>query len=353
MTTNSNPAEKRRSCLGCLGRGLIGLLLILVALIVVGVIYQSVASARDMKKYPPPGELYDVGEYRLHLYCTGEGDLTVILEAGAGSPGLIWTFVQKEIEKSTRVCSYDRAGFGWSDPAPGPLSPQQVASDLHALLGTANVPGPYVLVGHSAGGVYVRAFASQYSTEVVGMVLVDSSHEDQNVRFPPEYQELNKTQSSMLTFCRIASPVGGMRLSHIFDVMTAGYPMDPETGAAILSTLYRTRYCWVSAEEIEALSTPLSQPDPGSLGNLPLIVLTADTSEEEMLAQIPPYLQSVVGPDIVTKVFQVNREMQKELVGLSSRGSQVLVQNTGHNIHLDQPEVVIDAIREVLEQVRR
>lgn len=353
MNTKIKSTEKRGGCLGCLGRGLIGLLIVLIVLMVAGVIYQSSASASDLKKYPPPGQLYNVGEYRLHLYCTGEGSPTVILEAGAGSPGLIWMYVQPEIAKHTRVCSYDRAGFGWSDSASGPLSPQQIASDLHALLEAAGVQSPYILVGHSAGGVYVRAFTNQYPSEVVGMVLVDSTHEEQNVRFPPEYQELNKTQNAMFGFCRFVSPFGGMRVTRFFDMATTAYNMDSETGQIFLSTMYRTKYCRAVAEEVEALSTTISQAGtPGSLGDMPLIVLTADTSEEEMQAQIPAYLKSVVRPEVIRKVFEVSRVMQQELVGLSNRGRQIMIPNTGHMIHLDQPQVVIDAIQSVMEQVR-
>ena len=347
------PARKRRGCLGCLGRGAIGLLAFLVIAMAAGAIYQAAASASDLKKYPAPGEMYDVGKYRLHLHCTGEGSPTVILEAGAGSPGLTWTLVQDEIAKTTRVCSYDRAGYGWSDLAPDPLSPTQIASDLHTLLETAGVPGPYILVGHSAGGIYVRAYASQYPSEVAGMVLVDASQEGQNAAYPPEYQELNNVQNSMLTFCRLASPFGVMRLSRMFDAFTAGAAMDPKIERAIHSTLYRTSFCRTDVYETEALAALPSQPDtPGSLGDLPLIVLTADTSEEEMQAQIPAYLQSAIGPDVIIKVFQVNRDMQQSLVGLSTQGRQVMVPNSGHMIQLEQPGVVIDAIREILSQVR-
>ena len=147
------PAPKRRGCLGCLGRGAIGLVAILAIAIVAGAIYQSASSASDSKNYPPPGQLYDVGDNKLHLYCTGEGSPTVILEAGAGSPSLAWFLVQEKVAEFTRVCSYDRAGFGWSEPASGLLSTHQVAANLHGLLEAAGVPGPYVLVGHSAGGV--------------------------------------------------------------------------------------------------------------------------------------------------------------------------------------------------------
>jgi pimeloyl-ACP methyl ester carboxylesterase len=347
------PAHKRRGCLGCLGRGAIGLLVFLVIVLAAGAIYQAAASASGLKKYPATGKLYDIGDYSLHLTCTGTDSPTVVLEAGSGTPGLTWAPVQDEVERSTRVCSYDRAGYGYSESAAGPLSPQQVTSDLHALLKAANVPGPYILVGHSAGGVYVRAYASQYPTEVVGMVLVDSSHEGENLILPPEWVKLNKTQNTMMAACRAMSPFGLMRLSHMFDAVIAGVTMDPQVGAAYLAATYQTRFCRVSAEEVEALANTSYQPDtPGALGDMPLIVLTADTSEEQLQAQVPGYLKSTVGPEVVAKVFQTNREMQHSLVDLSSRGRQIMVPNSGHMIQLEQPGVVVDAIREVLGKVR-
>jgi pimeloyl-ACP methyl ester carboxylesterase len=346
------PAHKRRGCLGCLGRGAILLVGLLVVILVAGAIYQAAAGASDLKNYPTTGKLYDIGDYSLHLDCTGEGSPTVVLEAGSGSPGLVWTPVQREIEKSMRVCSYDRAGYGYSESAAGPLSPLQVASDLRALLKAANVPGPYILVGHSAGGVYVRAFASQYPSEVVGMVLVDSSHEGENLILPPEWVKINKTQNTMIAIGRAMSPFGLMRLSHMFDAVIAGVTMDPQVGAAYLAATYQTRFCRSMAEEVEALANTPYQPDtPGALGDMPLIVLTADTPQELLEAQIPGYLKSTVGPEVVAKVFQANREMQQSLVGLSSQGRQIMVPNSGHMIQLEQPGVVIDAIREVLEQV--
>ena len=347
------PARKRRSCLGCLGRGAILLAGLLVVLLMAGAIFQAVTSASDLKKYPATGKLYDIGEYSLHLTCTGEGSPTVMLEAGSSTPGLTWAPVQNEIEKSTRVCSYDRAGYGYSESAKGPLAPQQVASDLHALLKAAEVPGPYIMVGHSAGGVYVRTYASQYPSEVVGMVLVDSSHEGENLILPPEWVKLNRTQNTMMAACRVMSPFGLMRLSHMFDAVIAGVTMDRQVGEAYLAATYQTRFCRVSAEEIAALAATLYQPDtPGSLGDMPLIVLTADTSQAQLEAQIPGYLKSTVGPEMVAKVFQANREMQQSLVGLSSQGRQVMVPNSGHMIQLEKPEVVIDAIRDVLGLVR-
>jgi len=294
-----------------------------------------------------------VGSYRLHLYCAGEGSPTVILEAGAASSSLMWYFVQKDVAGFTRVCSYDRAGFGWSDPASGPLSPEQVAVDLHTLLKAAGVPGFYVLVGHSAGGVYARAYTSQYPSEVVGLVLVDSSHEGQNVRFPREYTELSKTQDYMTGFCQLVSPFGGMRVAKVWNAMTSEFQISADVGEAVLSTMYRTAFCRAMADEMEALSVSLGQPDiPGSLGDLPLIVLTAGITADDMYAQIPEAMRSMVGREVIARVYEATREMQQDLVGLSTQGRQVIAEASGHYIQLDQPDLVIDAIREIVEQVR-
>ena len=142
---------------------------------IIGAVYQSLATSRDRELYPPPGQLVDVGGYRLHVYCIGEGSPTVVLEAGSGGKGVIaWSLVQERMAITTRVCSYDRAGLGWSDPDPTdqPRPSLRVAQSLYTLLHNAGIDGPYVLVGHSSGGLHVRSFASQYPEEVVGMVLL-------------------------------------------------------------------------------------------------------------------------------------------------------------------------------------
>jgi pimeloyl-ACP methyl ester carboxylesterase len=124
----------------------------------------------------PPGQLVDLGGRKLHIHCTGSGPPTVILEAGASSFSIDWSLVQPDIARTSRVCSYDRARLGWSDPGPAETAVNFV-QDLHRLLAAANEKGPYVLVGASMGGIYVRLFQMQHPEEVVGMVLVDPTHE--------------------------------------------------------------------------------------------------------------------------------------------------------------------------------
>jgi pimeloyl-ACP methyl ester carboxylesterase len=172
----------RRRLRSWIRRGVLGLVIGLVALAVIGVIYQAFATQIYRRIYPPPGELVDVGGHSLHLNCVGEGSPTVILESGLGAMSVDWANIQPEVSDTTRVCAYDRAGTGWSEPGPGPGDPQQIAAELHTLLANAGIDGPYVLVGHSFGGLYVRMYAYQYPNEVEGMVLVDSSHPEQSRR---------------------------------------------------------------------------------------------------------------------------------------------------------------------------
>ncbi len=152
-------------------------LIISVAVIVAALaIYQFSMTEWDSHRYPPPGKLVDIGGLRLHINCTGAGSPTVILEAGPNDSSLIWRLVQPQISQFTRVCSYDRAGFGWSDGPNEPRSSSNMAKELDRLLTRASVPGPYILVGHDFGTLDLRVFTAQHRQQVAGMVFVDSVH---------------------------------------------------------------------------------------------------------------------------------------------------------------------------------
>src|SRR5215207_5464093 len=156
----------------------------------VGGVYETAATAQDQRGNPMPGASYDVGGHRLHLNCTGAGSPTVVLENGLGETSPLWSRISSTVGRTTRVCAYDRAGQGWSDDAPQPQDGRRIAADLHTLLDRAQESGPYVLVGHSAGGTYAMTYAAQYPTDVVGMVLLDSASPDQFTAlpdFPGEY----------------------------------------------------------------------------------------------------------------------------------------------------------------------
>ena len=145
---------------------------VLLIAIVVGIVYEQVGQRQDRKRLPQIGRSVDIGGRSLNIYCSGEGSPTVILDSGGGNPGYAWAHIQPEIAKFTRACWYDRAGEGWSDPGPFPRTSAAIAKDLHELLQRAGVPPPYVLVGHSFGGLNARVYNGLYPNEVASMVLV-------------------------------------------------------------------------------------------------------------------------------------------------------------------------------------
>lgn len=356
MSSDNIPVEKKRKGAGCLrwlGWVALGALILLLVLIVMGAIYQSVASAKDAKLYKPLDQMVDVDGLQLRLDCRGSGSPTVVFEAGASMYSMAWARIQDDVAKFARVCSYDRAGLGWSDSLGKALSPQQVAEMLHALLEKGGEKPPYLMVGHSLGGIYVRAFEESYPDDVVGMVLVDSSHENQNQLFPPEFLKLNTMQDVGFKACQVMAPIGLARAVKMMDSFTVSYPMTEEEKGPLLAAMYRTPYCGTSAKEMAMFNAYASQSkELTRLGDMPLIVLSSGADAQEKYDELPPYFQSQVTLDVMKQEVDAWAAMQEELAGLSTRGKRIIVES-GHNIQLDSPQVVLDAIREVFDQVTR
>lgn len=303
----------------------------------------------------PPGALVDLGGQRLHLYCTGHGSPTVLLESGSGDFAVVWALVQPGIATFTRVCSYDRGGYAWSDPGTRPRTYWQLALELHTAVEQLRLPHPYVLVGQSYGGLVVRGFAERYRSQIAGMVLVDAVHEDQRIviggqpvrirdwakgrPYPTPYIALD---TSLLRAMRDSTSVG------------VSEPLDPELRQlpgkaqriwqwAASQPVYRAS----SAAEMDWSPEELARmheqrlANRVTLGDLPLVVLvrsaggypdgmqiSADSLERERLA------------------------LQADLAKLSRKGRLVIAQHAGHNIHLDDPALVIASVREVVDSAR-
>jgi pimeloyl-ACP methyl ester carboxylesterase len=315
-----------------LNRAVRVLLTLLIAVLVVGGLYENISETRERRFHPMPGQLVDIGSFKMHIYCAGEGSPAVILDAGMGDSFISWHKVQPEIAKFTRVCSYDRAGVGYSDSSPRPSTSKDFAQELHTLLHNAGVPQPYILVGHSMGGFDVRLYASLYRNEVAGMVLVDSSHPEQQKRLPPELKDLDATWLREQEFFEFTMPFGIPRL--------LGFCGNDAAIRAVDCNFHSVRE---SVAELKAISESAAQTaTTGSLRDIPLVVLSHD----------PDTPQPDLPEDLVKPANDAWQQMQEELVHLSSKGKQVIAKNSGHYIQLDRPDLVIKAVRSVVDQAR-
>jgi pimeloyl-ACP methyl ester carboxylesterase len=221
------PRRSKRGCLFLIRRGLMWFGIILVALVILGVVYQAVATELDKRNYAPRGQLYTINGHQMHLVCKGEGSPAVILQAGASAESLWWYRVQNQLAEHTKVCAFDRPGMGWSEPVDGPRDPLTINAELHALLEQAGVPAPYVVVGHSFGSIMTRIFAEQYPEEVAGIVLVDSQ-----LVTPKHFasqSEVDQNQSywnGVRVLFSALTRLGLIRLSGNGEFQNYGYPPD-------------------------------------------------------------------------------------------------------------------------------
>ena len=275
----------------------------------------------------PPGQLYDIGGYRLHMLCQGEGEPAVILDSGIGGFSLEWIPVQRLISEKVKICAYDRAGYGWSDVGPSPRNTEHEVEELHHLLEVAGISPPYVLAGHSFGGYNVQYFAKIYPKETAGLVLVDSSHPQQADRLPELPVRRERSESSeMVTFF-----YGQDTFQY--------YPEDVRYKLIRILSL-RKNYNTIRRESINFATSGKEVERAGSIPDIPLIVITRG----KRVWPRNPY-----GNMLEYTWF----EMQKELARLTPTGRQVIATQSDHLIHLEQPDVVASAILTVVDEARQ
>jgi pimeloyl-ACP methyl ester carboxylesterase len=304
-----------------------GVMLSAVGLVLAGAVLESMTESADVRAYPPPGQMVDVGGYRLHINCTGAGSPTVVIEAGWGDWSLGWSRVQPEVARTTRVCSYDRAGTGYSEAGPLPRDAAQFAKELHTLLGQAGIPGPYVLVGHSLGGLPVRVFTHNYPGEVAGIVLVDSMSPGQATGPPAAATLPMGSQPGAPSLPSLLARVGLVRLL-VGPGSGQGLAPEVKRAYAAFSVTPRAMQAW--SDEGKGIAASLAQANAvKSLGAVPLIVLSRG------LDQRPDWQRGQAG-----------------LLELSSVSQGLVADESAHNIQLDQPEAAIAAIVGMVEQVR-
>jgi pimeloyl-ACP methyl ester carboxylesterase len=291
----------------------------------------------------------DIGGQRIHLNCTGRGSPTVVFENGAGDLSVVWLLVQPRVSETTRACSYDRAGYAWSDPGARPRTYDQIALELHSALEKAGEHGPYVLVGQSYGGLLVRRYARRYASEVAGLVLVDATHEDQRVMMggdaPQRIRDFARGRVRPEPHIAADTVLKALRRSGAAaspDPSALEPPLDrlPRAAqeawlAAVADSVYRLSWAaemdW-SPEELQRMHDERTR-DRATLGDLPLVVISRAPGR----------------PDSLTVE---NAALQRDLVALSHRGRHVVARRAGHNVHLEEPELVIREIRQTVDDVR-
>jgi pimeloyl-ACP methyl ester carboxylesterase len=308
-------------------------------LLAAGNIYQRIGERKDRQRNPLPGRMVSVGDHKLQLLCKGNVAPTVVIEQGAGEPSWLWWPVQDQVAKFASVCTYDRAGYGWSQSVPAGRTIAQRAEELHALLSNAGMPGPYILVAHSYGGLIVRYFARKYPDQTAGLVFVDTP--DEATIFRQEVLKFYARVRLATKAVEFATRFGLVRLLvTCFPSLRAGFPFSrPEEYAAAADDLASLEREELSEGLSEAPSQELSMRNSGlagCLGARPLVVLT--------------HGQPFPGPfSILEKGWS---EGQTRLAASSTNSLLIVAKNSNHMIELDEPELVVEAIRRVHAAVR-
>ena len=308
----------------------------------VGLVYHRIASRRERRLHPPTGELVAIEETRLHVLSTGHGTPTVVLDSALAGSSLSWSEIQPRLAEWTRVVSYDRAGFGWSDASLAPRTVENMVEELDQLLSRADVEAPYVLVGHSYGGWVAQLYTSRHRKHVAGLILVDSPH-------PKDWMDPDAAQASRVERgARLArraawcARFGLMRLMFLLERVRIGVFSEHGRIAELLGKTpiairRQLRTFWVQPKALEALASQIENApasaakvfeETSDYGDLPLVVLTAANPDAKRL------------------------DDQLQTTGLSRSGRHVVARGSGHWIPLEEPDLIVDAVRDVLESTR-
>lgn len=336
-----------------LRRGLVVVLLLLTLLVGIGMVYQTTASTQDRETYAPTGQLFEVNGHAMHLYCIGEGSPTVILEAGVGGNTLLWTYIQPAIAEVTRVCAYDRAGYGWSEANSNERTTLNMAEELHILLAQAGIESPYILAGHSFGGIVIRTYASLYPDEVVGLVFIDAAHPNQfssdhclPTCFPVDAVRLVDVFYDMLpTMARIGVvrlliPTGSLPLP--FFAISSDFPNQN----ALIASLSTNAHSNTVVAEWDAFAQSAEYVnETTNVDNMPIRLLTALNTYHE---------QPLPGHD-ADETTQTWVALQNDLMRVSTNSVQMVVDEATHFsllVHPDHALSVSEVIVNLVEEIR-
>ena len=315
----------------------------LAALVAGCAIYNIAAGLVMRENHPPLGMFYSVGGHSMHIDCTGSGSPTLVLEAGAGDQLLYWQTIQPQLSLVTRICSYDRAGLGWSEPHGGPHDAEAIVRQLHELLADAGVRPPLVLVGASAGGYYIREYAREFPGEAVGFAFLDASFPTQVDELPGQrqwYDAERPRRARAARWEKLRTALGWQRL-------TGKCHDDVPASLERLRGAYDAEMCrtsYVGADLPEWFDFEKSGHEAGrltSFGDLPLVVISQDPErdkkgwDQQAIAAQPVWAHE-----------------QDELAAMSTRSWHVVARGSGHHIHQERPEVVVGELTRLVNYIR-
>ena len=327
-------------------------LAVLALLIICGIIYQAIGSRFDEQRFPAPGRMVDVGGHRLHLYERGSGSPTVILESGISASSLNWRAVQSEVAKFTRVCSYDRAGLGWSDLCEQPCTPQSLANQLYELLERGGVSPPYILVGHSFGGLIVQSFAAQYPDKVVGLVLVDPLDPAEWSPLTDEQRRIIRHGINLSRRGALAAKIGVVRLC--LNLLLAGNRLVPQMAskawsgrASEVTDRIAGQVRKMPEETWPLVAAHWKQPRcfEGMARHFECLAQSVDEMSRTVPLQTPTIMLS-------GKLNEHRTSPEEYAERISGQKRLIVAEKSGHWIQLDEPGLVVNAIRELLGKAR-
>ncbi|WP_260471805.1 alpha/beta hydrolase [Bacillus salinus] len=317
---------------------LLGICSFLIFLVAAGVVYEAVSSYIGVKQSPPPGKLVNVGDFDLHIHKQGSGSPTIILETASGSTANVWNDIPKELAKFTTVVTYDRGGYGWSEKATTERTGENIVKELYTALKKENIEGPYIVAGHSLGGMYTRLFAQTYSDEVEGIVLIDARHED-----------YSKETNPILLAAGFDPVLSGYPAKHILTLLKQTGVIrllnmgNPEMEESINIEL-RPKFFEAREAELRDMAVTEDAIRNQSLGDIPLRILTHGQPEDLTLVGLTQE-QSQIMEDVW-------QQQQEQTLQISSNSQLIVAKNSGHYIIHDEPQLVIDVIKDVVDQIK-
>lgn len=320
----------------------IALLFFCSVLVVIGAgfLYEWYASAQAKDDFPPPGKLVEAGGYKLHIHKQGKGSPTIIMEAGSGETSLSWRDIPSELARHATVVTYDRAGYAWSEAAPTERTGANIVQELHLALENEGIDGPYVMVGHSLGGMYARLFTQMYSNEVQGLVLIDARPEDDERNTKALLQQdhfKGNPPASLLSLLKLS---GSFRLFP--DFMLEGLVAEQDRDAFI--NVVATPSFFRAKEEEGNLAYTTEDAIRGQkLGSIPVRVIARGLPQN--------YAQAGISAEVGQQLEAIWQEGQRNMMNLSSDSKLIIAEQSGHMVIHDEPELVVKTILDLVSNI--